>query len=694
MSFALLLAQGAIASSIFAQQQQRSSSGNGTDTYAITNARIVTVAGDPIARGTVVIRDGLIAAVGANTPTPADARIIDGAGLTVYPGLIDANTTLGIPAAAPATPPGGAGGVAPGTVNIVAAQSTGFSSPNSSQPPGLQPEILAADIIRQGGEAFENARNAGITSALTAPREGIFIGQSAFINLAGETPQALVVRSPVALHVGFTPLRTGEYPASLLGVFSAIRQTLLDARRYEEANATYERNPRGLRRPDQDKSLAALLPVLKGEMSVVMNANTEREINRALDLAQEFKLRAIISGGAESAAVAQRLRTANVPVLLSLNFPRRTTAAAPEADPETLRLLRQRVAAPKAAAALQAAGVRFAFQSGGLTNMSDFLANAAKAVENGLAPDEALRAMTLRPAEFYGVANRLGTIETGKIANLTVTRGDIFSRERRITNVFIDGRPVELKPVTAGGASAATGASGTWSVLIKVGELPEIPITLNLRDEGGNLGGSISGELGSSSISSASLGATGEIKFSVPVTLQGQSGDAIFNGTLSGNSMRGSVQIPNRESGSFTGSRTGSPQTPNANPNAATTPPSDAQTPAATPPAAPTSTTDLSGTWTISVNTGNDQIPGTLQLQQQGASLSGTLQSALGGAQISSGTVDASGFRFSATVQVGGQSLDITFNGTASGNQMSGTVTTPQGDASFSGTRPGGNQAK
>lgn len=699
--FALLLAHAATASSTFTQQRS-SSGGNGTDTYAITNARIVTVSGDAIARGTVVIRDGLIAAVGANAATPADARIIDGAGLTVYPGLIDANTTLGIPAAAPSPGAGGAGGVAPGTVNIVAAQSTGFSSPNSTQPVGLQPEILATDIIRTGGDAFENARNAGITSALTAPREGIFIGQSAFINLAGETPQGLVVRSPVALHVGFTPLRTGEYPASLLGVFSAIRQTLLDARRYEEAIATYERNPRGLRRPDQDKSLAALLPVLKGEMPVVMNANTEREINRALDLAQEFKLRAIISGGAESAAVAQRLRTANVPVLLSLNFPRRTTAAAPEADPETLRLLRQRVAAPKAAAALQAAGVRFAFQSGGLTNMSDFLANAAKAVENGLAADEALRAMTLRPAEFYGVANRLGTIETGKIANLTVTRGDIFSRDRRITNVFIDGRPVELKPVTAGGASAATGASGTWSVLIKVGELPEIPITLTLRDEGGNLGGSISGELGSSSISSASLGATGEIKFNVPVTLQGQSGDAIFNGTVSGNTMRGSVQIPNRESGSFTGSRTGSPATPNASPDGANapgttpnaTPPSDSTTPVATPPAASTSTTDLSGTWTISVNTGNDQIPGTLQLQQQGASLSGTLQSALGGAQISSGTVDGSGFRFSATVQVGGQSLDVTFNGTVSGNQMSGTVTTPQGDASFSGTRPGGNQAR
>ena len=175
-----------------------------------------------------------------------------------------------------------------------------LSAPNSPQPPGLQPEVLVEDFIRPGGEQIEAARNAGITTAFSAPRTGIWMGQSALINLAGDTPQQMIVRSPVAMHVGFTPLRTGTFPNSLLGVFAALRQSLLDAQRYREAQQIYERSPRGVRRPDQNRSLAALLPVLDGTMPVVMYADREREISRALDLAQEFKLKAIIAGGMEA----------------------------------------------------------------------------------------------------------------------------------------------------------------------------------------------------------------------------------------------------------------------------------------------------------------------------------------------------------------------------------------------------------
>src|SRR6185503_8234818 len=158
---------------------------------------------------------------------------------------------------------------------------------------------------------------------------------------------SLVVKAPVTQNVGFTPLRTGGYPNSLLGVFSVLRQMLLDAQQYREAARAYAASPAGKRRPEQNKSLAALLPVLDGTMPVVMYADREREITRALDLAQEFKLRAIIAGGMEANKVGTRLRESNVPVLLSLNFPRRTTANIAEADPEPLRVLRERVAAPK-----------------------------------------------------------------------------------------------------------------------------------------------------------------------------------------------------------------------------------------------------------------------------------------------------------------------------------------------------------
>jgi len=520
------------------------------DTYAITNARIVTVAGPVIERGTVVIRNGLIAATGANVSAPPDARVIDGAGLTVYPGLIDSYTNLALPEAAPSPSPGGGGGGF-----LAAPPPRPVGGPNSTQPVGLQPEVMVEDVIRPGGNEIESSRNIGITTALTLPRSGIWMGQSALINLSGDTPQQMIVRSPVAMHVGFTPLR-GTYPGSLMGVFATLRQMMFDAQRYRDSIQIYERAPRGMRRPETDRSLAALVPVIEGRMPVVMLANSEREINRALDLADEFKLRLIIAGGRESDRVAERLAKQNVPVLLSLNLPRRTTAAMGEADPEPLRVLRERVQAQQTAGKLAKAGVRFAFQSGSLTNISDLSVNAGRAIENGLQAADAVRAFTIWPAQILGVENQLGSIEAGKIANLTVMRGDLFDRNSRLAHVFIDGRPIDLRP--AGGGPSRTSLSGTWSVNVNLGQ-GDRPITLNLQQEGNRLNGSISGPLGAGEISNASVTTAGEVRFTVVLNVEGQTREATFSGRFSNNEIRGSVTIVGSTPGTFTATRSGQP---------------------------------------------------------------------------------------------------------------------------------------
>ncbi len=225
------------------------------DTYAITNARIVTVSGPSIERGTVVVRNGLIAAVGANVNAPPDARVIDGAGLTVYPGLIDSYTNLALPEAAPSPSPGGGGG---GGFFLAQQPQRPAAGPNSTQPAGLQPEVMVEDVIRPGGKEIESSRNVGITTALTSPRSGIWMGQSALINLAGETPQQMIVRSPVAMHVGFTPLRRLVSRIVAGRVLQRLRQMMLDAQRYRDSMQIYERAPRGTRRPETDRSLAAL----------------------------------------------------------------------------------------------------------------------------------------------------------------------------------------------------------------------------------------------------------------------------------------------------------------------------------------------------------------------------------------------------------------------------------------------------
>jgi len=519
------------------------------DVYAITNARIVTVTGQTIEKGTVVLRNGLIAAVGADVSAPADARVIDATGLTVYPGLIDASTSLGIPEPSPSPSPSPGGGILQTPIRTTV---TAAGVPNSSQPVGLQPELRADDLIRPTGADIEAARNAGITLALTAPRAGIWMGQSALIALAGETTQQMIVRSPVAMHVGFTPLR-GVYPGSLMGVIASLRQMLLDAQRYRESWQIYERSPRGIRRPEMDKSLAALIPVLEGRMPVIIEADREREILRALDLAEEFKLRAIIAGGHEAWKVSERLRSRDVPILLSLNLPKRTTVAMREADPEPLRILRERVQAQQNAGKLAANKVRFAFQSGGLTNISDFLVNARKTIEQGLAREDALRAMTIWPAEILGVSNQLGSVETGKIANLTVVRGDLFESNTQLAYVFIDGRPIERRPSTTT-PDGRINVAGAWLLSINLG-LGEMAATIVFTQEGEQLRGSLQGSLGAAEIASGSLSVSGEVRFTVAVNVEGQTKEATFNGTVIGDELRGTVNIEGRSPGSFTASR-------------------------------------------------------------------------------------------------------------------------------------------
>jgi imidazolonepropionase-like amidohydrolase len=514
------------------------------ETFAITNAQIATVSGPNLSRGTIVIRNGLIESIGENARVPADARVIDGTGLTVYPGFIDTYTSLGL--SSPATPRPAVPGQPAQQVQVAQPQS------NSNYPAGLQPEENVVEQLRAGEAQFETNRNVGFTTVLTVPRDGIFNGQSAVINLAGDSVSAMIVRAPFAEHITFTTLRTGGFPASLMGTFAAIRQMFLDAQRLQEIRKIYDKNPRGINRPETDKSLDAVIPILNREMPVVFNANSEIEIVRALNLAKEFNLNAIIAGGQEAWKVADRLRAQNVPVLLSLNYPKRTAAASPEADAESLQLLRLRAETPKGAGRLAQAGVKFAFQSGGMTNINDFLTNANKSVENGLSKEAAIRAMTLSAAEILGVNNRLGSIETGKIANLTVSRGDILAKDKTITHVFVDGKLFEQKerPRTPAGTQPATGAQpsalaqvgGNYSITIEIPGQP-IQATLNLTQQEAILTGNFQSQLGNVPIKDGRVTAEG-FTFTATVEFSGSTVELVTNGRVTGNQISGTMTAP------------------------------------------------------------------------------------------------------------------------------------------------------
>lgn len=550
--FAAIFALVSLGLSIHAQTRS-------AETFAITNARIVTGTGATTERGTVVVRNGLIESVGETVKVPADARLIDGTGLTVYPGFVDAISSLGFPAPAAATSQRGTGQGGGFQAAQVAAAAQAQPQTNSNYPNGLQPETSAADQIKAGDAQFETPRSFGFTTALTVSRDGVFNGQSALINLAGDTVSEMIIAAPVAEHFTFRTIGGGVYPVSLLGTFSALRQMLLDAGRLNQIRKMYDANPRGIKRPEADKSLEALIPVLNREMPMVFNANSEREIIRVLDLAKEFNIKVIVAGGQEAWKVTDRLKAQNVPVLLSLNFPKRTATSSPEADLETMEVLRSRVETPKGPGRLAAAGVKFAFQDGGMTNLGDFLTNAAKAVENGLAKDAAVRAMTLSAAEIFGVESRLGSIEKGKIANLVVSRGDVFAKDKVITQVVVDGRVFEQKPPaptrTGSGRSGQGGGqtpagqtpsgqtpafinvNGSWNITV---EVPNQPISgaLNLVQDGRNLSGSML--LGTNTVQIRDGEVTSDgFKFNATVPFGGNTVEVVVSGKVSGNQMTG-----------------------------------------------------------------------------------------------------------------------------------------------------------
>lgn len=406
--------------------------------YAIQGARIVPVSGSVIETGTLVVRDGLITAVGANASVPPGAQIIAGKGLTVYPGLIDMGSTSGLDM--PAVPRADN----PQTTADVERIKADYL---------LRAQFRAADVVNPNAPALSRAAAAGITSILATPSGDAIRGQSALVNtalpadepqigsIADERKPLLVIRTPVALHVTFSerPAGGGAYPNSLMGVIAFVRQFFLDAQHYQLAqNARQAALP-----PSYRPALEAMQPALAGRLPVAFRSESAREILRSLEIAKAFKLDPIITGAREADQVAADLKAANARVIVSLNFPTRPETLAPDAD-ESLRTLRTRANAPKVPAALNAAGVMFAFESAGLSDPKDFIKNAARTVQHGLALEQALRALTLQAATIAGAANRVGSLEVGKIANVLVTEGDLFDEKMTIKHVFVEGRPVSI----------------------------------------------------------------------------------------------------------------------------------------------------------------------------------------------------------------------------------------------------------
>lgn len=476
--------------------------------WAITGGTVHPVSGAPIADGTVVVRQGLIEAVGANVAIPPDATIVDVTGAHVYPGLIDAHTSLG------------------------------FKAPKEKDAAEPTPADLAIRSVTIATEDADARLADGVTTIVTAPSRGIFNGQPVVLNLGDGPVESRVLKTPAAQQISFNPRPSWTFPDSMMGVFAHIRQTFLDASQHAAAREIYGRSPAGLLRPDERPDLEALAPAIRREVPVVFVVDGEEMVRRAVALANELKVRPVIAGAREAYAIASELT--NVPVLVAVNWPK---APADEADrtDQPLRIIRNRVLAPTTPAELAKAHAAFALVSGSGKG-SDFMPGIRKAIANGLSAEDALRATTLAPARIFGVDRQVGSIERGKIANLVVTDKPLFERESKVTHVFVDGREVRLpaEPKKRD-ASAAEPIEGSWAVAVAAPQ-GSVAFQITLQSEEGTLSGTYSGDRGSGSIRSGSIdGDAFEFTISVNAQEGAEAGDWLFRGTLDGDAMRGTV---------------------------------------------------------------------------------------------------------------------------------------------------------
>ena len=394
-------------------------------TYAIRGARIVTVSGAVIPTGNVIISGGKITAIGANAAIPSGANIIDGTGKSVYPGMMDAGTAMGLAE------------IAQGANPTLDNTEVGSFNPNAVAYYAMNPHSAHIGV----------SRVVGVTHVLSRPSSGVIAGQGTLANLAGWTPAAMTIQQKAALMISLPRAGGGGFGfAAQFGggganaanatrtreaQLDSLRTMIADARAYDVAvRAAAAGNTPA---PAVNLKLAAMVPYVRGELPVIFSADTRADIRTAVEFAEAQQLKPIILGGREAYLMGELLVSKRVPVIYTSlrQLPGR------EDDPFDINF--------SAPAAMKAAGITFAISTGDDgPEVRDLPSFAGMAAAYGLSPEDALKSVTLWPAQILGLGSQLGSLEVGKVANVVVTNGDMLEARTVVEHLFIDGRLVPL----------------------------------------------------------------------------------------------------------------------------------------------------------------------------------------------------------------------------------------------------------
>ncbi len=432
---------------------------NTPSTHALVGARLVIAPGRVIENGKLIVRDGLIEAASAEVAVPQEARVWNCRGKTIYAGLIDAFSEL--PAEA-------------SKLGVSDKHGAGYWNLH------VLPHVEAADRYRFDANLNKKLRGQGITARLIAPSIGVIKGTSSLVSTGDEPGSHAILKPKVALHLMLVPPRGGAgYPKSPMGAMALVRQAFYDARWYAEAWQAFQQQP-GVPRPERSEALEALQGALTGKLPVVVSTLDELYCLRAGQLAKEFDLKCVLQGSGSEYRRLDAIAETKLPVIVPLNFPKAPRVTTPEtAMSVSLEKLLHWDLAPENPGRLDTAGINMVLTTQGLSDAGGFLAAVRKAVRHGLKPEAALRAMTVAPAELFGVGERLGMLEAGKAANFIVADGDLFENKTQIVETWVDGRRYEADespPEDVRGeweVRLAKPDGGTETLKIKLGGAPK-----------------------------------------------------------------------------------------------------------------------------------------------------------------------------------------------------------------------------
>jgi hypothetical protein len=498
-----------------------------SSTYAIVDCTIIPVKGPQVDNGVIIIRNGLIEAIGPkeHIPIPEEAEIVDARGLFAYPGLIDAHSKLML--------------VTPNSEPRTQRQTP--SSEPGDRPSWQKADFMAFDLLTPKESVLEGLRKIGITTVCLAPEQNIFAGQSVIVNLNSDKKNRMVIDNSFALHINFVTTR-GEYPSSLMGTMAVLRQAFLDAEHYHLHTTQYARSPIGLKRPEFDPFLETIIPYVISKKPVVFNCANLEDIKRAVRLSDEFSLNAYISGANEAWRVSGLMKETKAPLLVSLKFTPPFTSKFINLG-EDLKKKAEEEIYPANAYNLYKEGIPFSLTSNGLSKPGDILKNVKEAIKAGLPQNEALKAMTILPAAALGIDNILGSLEKGKIANIVLISGEMFEEKSQVRRVFVDGVSFTVKQSAEKKETdlAQVDITGKWHGEF-TSAMGNMGSTIEFIQDGNRVSGTISTEMGKWEIESGTINGR-DLTFTLTANVMGESISMDFSGTADTEQIEGSLSF-------------------------------------------------------------------------------------------------------------------------------------------------------